>query len=801
MPYPFLHRIQLDANQLHSSYLGNTKYAVDFVPTRDKTVPKGELCIFKRCADEFEVHPTATTRGYLEPFLGQVFGQIDLCSTSGLPGSVQANTRVVRLKCPDNVSCQTKRAYYMQIETLSAALDEDSSLLSGNVGSTWFAIAQGSCYPHVEGCFYIVVPPRFELTLPVGELIEMLVTLKRLDSREKKSSLTVHFLFSRGLLMKPFYRPTIMATAYLAAYSKGGLRSTAFAAYPADFVATREASTADGSLYTYKLTRAAEETPTAYRRGVLRKYEGAVFGELRGIKKLGDESGIVLVELQCPSNAWCSAVEIYASQMRLFHSVLETDVGQLSTRPNETLFASDGSDGEFRHRRINVYVRTRSRLEIEELMYALQRGMKLEADVSLQRIDSSPDDISNVREYRLLASVLLGLDRQDIPERGLEYECDRGTMSFVASFYSASEIGESSYPSDFAAVRYSSTRDNLGSVYIYRPLKNNWPTFYGSNRRYSLPSFTVPFSGCVISVVTNAGRVGSSFTNVTLGLPANHNATAAELITRQESFLKHISDTDTRDAGCACIASWGNGETQCFTPTVVISMPNVKLIQNEDFKVGDDLTITTRLKRFDRLEGSTWFLTVLSFVCSSMLCLREVASDTDPSALGNCVPFKDFIPTRDGSCCGDSHFSYKVAAEEASPTAENRGRLLSFFPYIFGTVDWIGETILDYEADDTGGFIRSTWFEGDGMEHTVTEGAIYITIEDDGGMMDSQILLNELCVLWVTLHRMDYDIMAGSPDKVYKLESDFFSWIPSDDADKKLQDYTCDLGLSNCTFC
>jgi hypothetical protein len=80
-----------------------------------------------------------------------------------------------------------------------------------------------------------------------------------------------------------------------------------------------------------------------------------------------------------------------------------------------------------------------------------------------------------------------------------------------------------------------------------------------------------------------------------------------------------------------------------------------------------------------------------------------------------------------------------------------------------------------------GGFVRSTWFEGGGVEHTTTEGAIYVSVSmpwrciqshvcqitiEDNGMMDSQVVLNELCVFWVTLHWMDYDITAGSPEKV-----------------------------------
>lgn len=74
-------------------------------------------------------------------------------------------------------------------------------------------------------------------------------------------------------------------------------------------------------------------------------------------------------------------------------------------------------------------------------------------------------------------------------------------MAFLTTFYSASQIGSSIYPKDFAPVRYSSTRDQLGDVYIYRPLGKDLPIFARADRRNSLPSFTVPFCGCVKSIV------------------------------------------------------------------------------------------------------------------------------------------------------------------------------------------------------------------------------------------------------------------------------------------------------------
>jgi hypothetical protein len=76
-----------------------------------------------------------------------------------------------------------------------------------------------------------------------------------------------------------------------------------------------------------------------------------------------------------------------------------------------------------------------------------------------------------------------------------------------------------------------------------------------------------------------------------------------------------------------------------------------------------------------------------------MLSLREFATGSDPSALGYSKPMQDFVPTRDRSGGGLSHFSYKITAEEMSPIPEKRGQLIQYCPYLFGQIEWIGVTV------------------------------------------------------------------------------------------------------------
>jgi hypothetical protein len=74
-------------------------------------------------------------------------------------------------------------------------------------------------------------------------------------------------------------------------------------------------------------------------------------------------------------------------------------------------------------------------------------------------------------------------------------------MSFITSFYAGTHIARSNYPQDFAPVRFTSTKDRHGSVYVYRLLNRDCTIIPHSKRRQSLPSFTTVFTGCVQSIV------------------------------------------------------------------------------------------------------------------------------------------------------------------------------------------------------------------------------------------------------------------------------------------------------------
>ncbi|KAJ7802837.1 hypothetical protein B0H13DRAFT_2389340 [Mycena leptocephala] len=326
-------------------------------------------------------------------------------------------------------------------------------------------------------------------------------------------------------------------------------------------------------------------------------------------------------------------------------------------------------------------------------------------------------------------------------------------MSFIASFYAGTHITQSQYPEDFAPVQFTSTKDRHGSVYIYRLLNRPCVILPNSMRHQSLPSFTTVFTGCVQSIICDEDP--SKLIHARLGLPEDYNEAALALIAAQEAFLRRISDVDTMESRMTCMPLWGAPTQQYRDPMVVISIPKVKRIGMKMFKEGDDITVSVRVKRVDRVYGDVCVLgyilegvSVHSGQSTMSLSLRGFASETDSTALANAVHHRDFAATRDRTLSFTSHFSYKSTVLEVSPTRSTRGVLVPYMPYLFGRVDWIGVTfdrmpivkvvcpvaatcsirrvydkqvavlkqILDDDAGDLGDCHIVSWFNPDGVD-------------------------------------------------------------------------------------
>ncbi|KAJ7930748.1 hypothetical protein B0H13DRAFT_1858553 [Mycena leptocephala] len=747
MPLPLLLRIELDGNDDQSRYLGNTAYDIDFLATRDKTVPRGSLCTFKCC--EAEIDPTPAKRGCVLPFLAQVFGRID---QQFFVGKLQ----IVRFGCPEQVSCRTKQEYHQQITTLAATLKAESAVLEGRVASDWFAMDTGSRYPFSEGCFYVIVSPTFRTMFHLNALVEMLVTLKRVDSIDSHTGKRLHTYTINGgsswrlaesdmAVRDDLYQCDSPLFA-VPSYRLGGSHSIAFAVYPTDFIPTREGSLARGSLFTYKSTRDPEVMPTAHRRGFLKKYEGALFGEIKGLQRL-----CVFVfdapRYRSRRFSWASAP---------CHGLKPQY--QQATSISGTLPSS----------KYQVHVVARYDAELNELIRELSDGMSMEFCVSIQRIDISDNGVThervgeffpisctepepNLQEYVLLAS---------------------GSMSFITSFYAGTHIAQSNYPQDFAPVRYTSTKDRHGSVYVYRLLTRDCTIFPDSKRRQSLPSFTTVFTGCVQEIVYDHRKCpeDANLIHVKLGLPEDYNDAASKVVAAQEAFLKRISDINMVEARMTCVPLWGAPTAQYMDPTVVISIPKVKRIGMKMFKEGDDITVTARMKRVDRIYGDVCFLGLRSYEGSNawlfesvLLQIRGARSKPYQQDEGN-ARTPDRLPI------------VKVVCPVAVTCSIRR----AYYKQIA-----VLTQILDDDFDDLGEGHIMSWFRPDGMQISGSdEGTIYMII-DDGGEMKDQVLINELCAFWVTMHRTDRKGSDGCNHRNYLLKAEFFTWVPTVEGDQK----------------
>ncbi|KAJ7844552.1 hypothetical protein B0H13DRAFT_1908812 [Mycena leptocephala] len=152
-----------------SLYLVNSQYNVDFVATRDRTTPAGALWTFKTIEDD-DVYILSSVKTCLGAHLTHVFGQVDEVKET-------KTGFIVRLRCPEEVSCLTRHKYGVQLARLQETLDGEQAYApkGGDVVSSWFfTSAQGEPCPPEANHFYVRVSAYVANSICVaGDVIEM----------------------------------------------------------------------------------------------------------------------------------------------------------------------------------------------------------------------------------------------------------------------------------------------------------------------------------------------------------------------------------------------------------------------------------------------------------------------------------------------------------------------------------------------------------------------------------------------------------------------------------------------------
>ncbi|KAJ6451376.1 hypothetical protein C8R47DRAFT_1084088 [Mycena vitilis] len=511
-----------------------------------------------------------------------------LCWLTSYKGSAQA----VRLKCPDRANPAVRNLYRRQVESARAIVDADK--------------------PSV-----VIFPPRIASALVIGTNLEVIAGLRRIDTQDTLSGEDVHL-----------YSMTVCEFWEMPLSDLNQERSN------------------DVPL------KADEVEPTASRRGYLRQYVVSAFGEVAAVHELDDKNGIVL-KVQCPATASCSTTRLFDLQMATLRAVIDEDTRELVTHScpirfgaeryqgdaiEHSWFASPESD-DLGHisdgcfyvppSTLLIYAMASDDDDHHFMLEAMKPGQLVDIWTSFQRVDIQTADGSQDRSYSLLSRSISRLESTDIAVKGDNYSCDqRGNRcerpfpmshffatnflpftvmrvlhtlgSLLASGPSWPAVG-GVYKEDFVANRLSSTPDQAGSIFVYKPTGKDDQTFAGKDKRHVIGSFQMTFAGTIVNVYRDDEFEGHTVYHLTLGLPDDPNDAAIKLMANQERSLLGISVIDAMEVDGPCVVRWGHPASEYSAVTVVVACK----LGMYGVQLGDDIVVQARLKRIDSQKDGT----------------------------------------------------------------------------------------------------------------------------------------------------------------------------------------------------
>ncbi|KAJ7120670.1 hypothetical protein C8R43DRAFT_1112259 [Mycena crocata] len=208
---------------------------------------------------------------------------------------------------------------------------------------------------------------------------------------------------------------------------RGGSYSLAFAKYRDDFMPTRDSSLGTGSLFTYKKVgcpMSTETEPSRSRRGSLRGYRGVVFGEIKAV----DDERLITVILKSPDRASCRALDFFLRQVSVLQEIIVEDELESDGFAVDTWFGVMNGLPILDARCVQTFevqIFPTSDDDFRCLIEALYVGKCVEIVTKLQRVDVEDSrTLTTERSYTLIGIDVCGMDREDIPRKGVDYVCD-----------------------------------------------------------------------------------------------------------------------------------------------------------------------------------------------------------------------------------------------------------------------------------------------------------------------------------------------------------------------------------------
>ncbi|KAJ7136466.1 hypothetical protein C8R43DRAFT_955692 [Mycena crocata] len=166
------------------SFLCNAIYHEDYTPTRDRTCARGDSFTFKHLTGP-EMAPTVRRRGLLRPYEVTIFGQVDM-----VYDLLERRGLLLRLICPDEVSCAVKEMYFGQLDKLTEIINIDTLSMGGSVETSWFnTLYNGRPLFPEKDCFYVAILvdshhnlAHLRLCAMISSNIQIRTGMKRVDA-------------------------------------------------------------------------------------------------------------------------------------------------------------------------------------------------------------------------------------------------------------------------------------------------------------------------------------------------------------------------------------------------------------------------------------------------------------------------------------------------------------------------------------------------------------------------------------------------------------------------------------------
>ncbi|KAJ6473614.1 hypothetical protein C8R47DRAFT_1076588 [Mycena vitilis] len=578
MELPLLARLEFDKAHGLRHFLVNTQHGIDFAATRDRSTPKGGLWTFKRVDDEIE--PDQETRGMLRVFMVTVFGEIEAVH--------EANGGfVVRLRCPQNVSCRAQTLYYRQIGLLRRTILAEAATAVGFIRACWFApTVKGVKAPAQDGCFYVQMPAaNYNSSVTVGVNAEISVVPVRMqDETEGNPSHIYYMRVSQFRALTPLNLPVKEAGAM------------ATAKYGKDYLPTRECSLDESaSLFTFKDSSpsSGEVFGTREMRGYLREFQCVAFGEVVSMEILENGTGVAL-ELQCPTDASCAAVEMYAEQISSLADVLDLDAVQAAGECVGSFFSSPASRvlGDRATKRFWVHVNSFNRGFCERVVKVAKVGKTIDVSVCFERVDRTIKATGHATTRGLNWKFGTSTFDRDRPQRRF--------MSTLSDPRLCSPLGV--YGVDFVPVQASCDDPDNGATYVYKPLADPPDFMYRSIYSHTEQKRSIP----PYEFSLQDGKIFVYY--VTLGSAGDLNVAAKDLQCKQEADLAHIASVDGVSAIRPFKATFGPASLgdAAARPTAIIIYVFSRIDRRDRLrtvKAGEDVAMNCNLIRVDKVVG------------------------------------------------------------------------------------------------------------------------------------------------------------------------------------------------------